>query len=236
MAYKRMLGKRRRNDTCGRIAKKFRRGKRKGGRRGRGRVYTKLMRQPVPDKMMTRLNYSEILVMSMTLGNVLYTYQFRNSIFDPDVTGGGHQPLWRDQLAALYTTYRVHGIKYKFTIANTNVDSLMTGCIKKSSDGVLDTNMNTLRERRSVQKFVCNHRYVAAKIVKGYMAVGKPHGLSKKDFMYDEDFEANIGGNPTKQSFLELYLSCVGSGAVAHVQVDLVYYVEFLNRQSVGGS
>lgn len=43
------------------------------------------------------------------MNNTVLTYHlFRaNGIFDPDVTGTGHQPLYRDQVADLYTNYTV---------------------------------------------------------------------------------------------------------------------------------
>lgn len=41
-------------------------------------------------------------------------YSFRlNSVFDPNVTGVGHQPRGHDQWATLYRRYLVHGCKYK---------------------------------------------------------------------------------------------------------------------------
>lgn len=198
--------------------------------------YMKIMRQPVPDKMFTKLNYSEVLTMNLAASMVLVGYQFRTSIFDPDLTGVGHQPMWYDQMNAFYKRYRVHGIKYKFTIVNTNTNQLCTGAVKHSSDGVLETNLNTLRERRSARKWIGGPSTVRPTVCKGFMYTGKPHGLSKKDFLADEDFEAAYGSNPVKQSWLEFYATTLNTSAVLNIQCDLVYYVELLDRVSIAGS
>lgn len=235
MAYKRMLGKRRRDETSGRPAKRFRRNMRRKRRQRKGRVYNKIMRQPVPDKIMTKLMYSEVLALSLSGLTVGY-YQFRNSIFDPDVTSTGHQPMWRDQLVNLYNRYRVHGIKYRFTIVNTNTSQLLSGVIKHSSDGVLETNLNSLRERRSTRKWVAGPSSTRPTVVKGFMHCGKPHGMTKRDFLADEDFEAAMTANPVKQTYLEFYALTQNTSAAVHVQCDLVFYTELLDRVSVGGS
>ncbi len=41
-----------------------------------------------------------------------------NSVFDPDVTGTGHQPHYFDQLAAIYTEYTVLEFRAEMSISN----------------------------------------------------------------------------------------------------------------------
>nr|QTE03541.1 MAG: putative capsid protein [Phoenicopterus roseus CRESS-DNA-virus sp.] len=237
MAYQRMLGKRRRGGSYGSSKKRRSMGRRMKRRRSRSsRPYSKIMRQPVPDKMFTKLKYTEAISFGSLTGLTLSHYTFRNSIFDPDVTAVGHQPLWRDQLFLLYTRYRVHGIKYRFTIWNQNQPAGLIGAVKHSDDGITETSWTTLRERRSVRSFVVSGPGAKQSVVKGYMACGKPHGLTKKEFMFDEDFEADMNSNPVKQTYLQLYLTTQGPTAVANVVVDMLYYVELTGRSSVSGS
>lgn len=216
---------------------KKRRNRRRGGRRGRGGVTTKLMRQPVPDKIMTKLRYSEAIVVNLSTPSVLGSYLFRTSIYDPDFTSLGHQPLWRDQLDYLYTKYRVHGIKYRLTIVNTNVNQLTGGAIVHQPDSTLETNLNTIRERRNSRTFVLNGASAGSnRIMTGFMHTGAPHGLTKSDFMADEDFEAAMNANPVKNSFLAMYFYTLHSSAIVHIQCDLTFYVELLGRVTVVGS
>lgn len=236
MALRGSLGKRKRDGFASRPQKRMRRGRKMKRRQRRGRPYTKMMRQPVADKVMTRMNYSEVLSMSMTASGVMQTYQFRNSIFDPDVTSAGHQPLWHDQMALLYKRYRVHGIKYRFTVVNSNIQQMACFVVKHSSSGITDTNYNTLRERRGIQRTVLNPNTGPPRVIKGFMHAGKPHGLTKRDFLADEDFEANFGSNPVKSTYLELYGVMYHTNAIFYIQADLQYYVELLDRIDASGS
>ncbi len=71
---------------------------------GRPRMvsYNKLV-QP---KVRTMLSYVDTKLVAP--GSAVAVHQFRiNSLFDPDYTGLGHQPAFRDQWNALYTKYRV---------------------------------------------------------------------------------------------------------------------------------
>ena len=54
----------------------------------------------------------------MLTNDTIQDYVFRmNSIFDPDFTGTGHQPLWHDTYSTIYETYRVLGAKLTITFA-----------------------------------------------------------------------------------------------------------------------
>lgn len=67
----------------------------------------KSLSAPLPLKLQTNLRYVDSFVLNPGIG-VLAIHQFAaNDIFDPDVTGVGHQPLGRDELATFYNGYRV---------------------------------------------------------------------------------------------------------------------------------
>lgn len=200
------------------------------------RPYTKINRMPVPERIFTKLRYSEVLSTTTAVANSLYPYLFQTSIHDPDFTGVGHQPLWRDQMATLYNRYRVFGIKYKITWKNTQINQLAIGYVKHSDNSTTETNFNTLTERREGKHVAldsangrCNYTY-------GYLSIPKCFGMSKKEFYDDDGFIAAIGANPAKMAYLHVYLMSLLAGAVFNVFVDLEYYVEFLDRVDIASS
>jgi len=66
------------------------------------------MFDPMPGKLQVVMRYSTTVNLSNTLAGTTENYLFRtNSIFDPDFTGIGHQPLGHDQWAAFYNRYKV---------------------------------------------------------------------------------------------------------------------------------
>jgi hypothetical protein len=81
-----------------------------------------LARQPgivFPSHLRRTLRYVDRVELTSTSGGHAY-YQFRaNSLFDPDLSGTGHQPRYFDQLCSAtgpYTTYRVHGCSVRLCV------------------------------------------------------------------------------------------------------------------------
>lgn len=100
---------------------------------------------PVPDRYLTRLNYMDSTLLTQTTS--VGSYQFiLNDIFDPNYTGTGHQPMGHDQLAYLYSAYRVLRFALKITIINESAVTVFAGAIIKPSI-VLTTVMSTAFEK-----------------------------------------------------------------------------------------
>lgn len=205
-------------------------------RKRRNGPYTKISKMPVPQRYFTTLRYSENVSFAVSASNTLYNYVFRSGIYDPDVTGTGHQPLYRDQLAALYNKYRVYGIKYYIAIKSGTAIELTTFYVKHNSDSTTDTSLYTLRERAEGKALVLNAANGAVNKTRGYMSVPKTFGISKKEFIADDDFVSSIGADPAKTAYLQLYSHTVGGATTIYAAVDLVYYVEFFDRIDVASS
>jgi len=60
----------------------------------------------VKPKIKTLLRYVDTKTLSPGTGAGVHTFRMR-SIYDPDYTGGGHQPMFRDNWATLYGQYKV---------------------------------------------------------------------------------------------------------------------------------
>lgn len=210
--------------------------RRRVNRRRTNRPYTKVLRQPAPDKLFTKLKYSEAIQYNLSTSGVLYDYVFQSSIYDPDFTATGHQPLWRDQYAAMYNNYRVNGIAYKIFWKNTNINQMVIGLIQHSTVTTSDTDVNTLIERGTTRKFMLDSLNGRTNMTKGYLSVAKSYGMSRDQFNSDDGFDAAIGANPTKMAYLHLYTLMRHTSAIVQAQIELTYYVEFFNRINVVGS
>lgn len=198
--------------------------------------YTKISRMPVAERYFTKLNYSELITYTLSLPNTMSNYVFQTSIYDPDFTSTGHQPMWRDTLATMYNRYRVFGIKYTIAIKNTNVSQMTWAYIKHSDNSTSETNPNALRERREGISVMLDSLNGRTNMVRGYLSITKAYGLSKKEFYDDDGFIAAIGANPAKMAYLHIYTLTMNTTAIIHAQVDLQYYVEFMDRIDVGQS
>jgi len=90
---------------------------RKKGRklRGYGTTRSNTINGPLAMRQIVKLRYAEDV--NISAGIALGSYDFRaNSIFDPNLTGIGHQPLGHDQWAVFYDHYVVLGARIKVTL------------------------------------------------------------------------------------------------------------------------
>lgn len=93
----------------------------------------------LPDKFTTRLRYVDQIQLDANASTIsAYVYR-ANDLYDPDVTGTGHQPNPFDQMMQFYRTACVIGSRIKVTanILSTTQDSTPCPyvCILKSATG-----------------------------------------------------------------------------------------------------
>lgn len=102
-----------------------------------------------PKKMVMTHKYSEIAQITSATGNV-GIYQYRaNGMYDPNITGTGHQPYYFDQMSALYDHYTVIGSKIliKATPLSTLTNPMLIACYKNDDATVTPTKMSDYIEQ-----------------------------------------------------------------------------------------
>lgn len=207
--------------------------------RGRGNRPVRLY-QPVPTRSLVKFNYISNYQIQVNAGAYAQQY-WQSSLYDPDYTLGGHQPLWHDQFAQLYRKYRVYGFKYHITLSNRadSAGNLVWGHVSHvPSSFVSTTNIETEMERR-----LCKHKFTLQNntgrggfvSLKGYIPVAKTEGLGYKEFGGHEDYESNFGGNPTKTAKLVLGFYSPSVEMIRGI-VRLRFYAECYDPISVSGS
>lgn len=156
---------------------------------------------------MCRLKYVENI--DNRAGNSLAGYGYyqmqANSIYDPDLSGAGHQPMGRDELADLYQSYCVYGISYSVTCdaynsgTSVSVDHML-GCIATNDPtGVISRVVNTgSAMEQPASKWVYNPT-TGRRMLKGYIDCAKVVGLSRRQYLDSDDYRALMSTNPAKQ-------------------------------------
>lgn len=90
--------------------------KKKRTQRSAGSIRRSLPTNGMPQSYLCKHKYNtQIQQNPDALGVPVSWYFSMNSMFDPDRTGVGHQPMGFDQVAAFYENYRVVGCKIKVT-------------------------------------------------------------------------------------------------------------------------
>ncbi len=170
-------------------------------------------------------------------------YQFRtNSLFDPDLTGVGHQPYQFDQLTLMYSRYIVYGLKYSITFNNPNVDGVYCGVlIRNASAAALDPLgkfYDEIQEKRLAHLFPLNNTGSQMRTIKGYISNAQIAGLSKSQYAAEYDnYGALSTQNPLLQILLELIL-IIPDATIGSLRFSgtLTYYAKLSEYFGVGQS
>lgn len=100
----------------------------------------------MPSNRLYSLRYCETVSLNPGLAGVTATHLFlANHIHDPNSSGGGHQPLGHDELAAFFNHYCVVGSKLTVKFQSITSDNYECGAFI-SEDATLITDRTHIRE------------------------------------------------------------------------------------------
>jgi len=182
--------------------------------------------------MPARLNithrYTESTRITLSAGQ-LGVYEFSaNSLYDPNVTGAGHQPMFFDQIGAMYQHYTVLRSKIKIqmvpVVASAGCQSLRACvCLNPAAGG--SSNMNAAIENPRSNWVLLSHLS---------NTFGPQNRLSlswdaKKIFganaLDDPNLSGTPSGNPSEQSYYCFQIQdSQGAGTGA---IDCIFTIEY---------
>lgn len=166
---------------------------------------------PVVSKQQGQLYYDRIGLTAPTTGNVVSYYFSANGLFDPDITGTGHQPMGFDQMMSLYNQYTVYhssirvsahgsGLSCRFGLALAPDTTAQTSPIVWMENGLLNTipvmmDGTTLSWSGKLPELVLNcdiKKYFGRK--------------TDKDLLDDRQIAGTAAANPTEQVYFVILL------------------------------
>lgn len=183
-----------------------------------------------PDRLIVTLPYSDVFVRTPGLANDDYVFNL-NSIFDPDRTGTGHQPLGRDQWNNFYNRYRVISCTADIYIKNlTTGTGLMFGVVGNNESTPIN---NTAAIEQSHSKFMMVGQSTGKDTIHLRRKFYNPRitGRTAMQYMADDTYGAVFSSNPSEI----ICLHCVGydpAGTQVSYQMNvrLLYTCEFYDR------
>ena len=195
----------------------------------------------IPDRKTARLKYVELISMdaSALASAVPLLYHFRaNSLFDPNLTGVGHQPRGFDELAAIYDHYCVIGSKIKVTF-ESDVDHIQTAgqyvfLMLQDTNTTPGNLIDIMEGDRNVTGFRPRST-TAGKSVTLYKKFSpyRLFGIPKKDSLINNvNLNASVGANPAEDAIYTIGLCCARTTTtnpppvVARVEIE--YLAVFL--------
>jgi len=208
------------------------------------------MRRPdfgFPDKLVTNLRYVDTVSLTGGAGVVgANTFRF-NSLFDPDLSGVGHQPYYFDQMCgpagtAPYLKYRVLSakatVRYMITTAPAttavNIGPVVVGLLATATNGLYGTTASALCEASGSR-----WTYLGDKSGGNNVIILKATYEPNRDLgndTGDDTIAASYNANPSQVfNLIPWKVDTVGAAAVQAL-VEIVYKVEFFDRNEVNQS
>lgn len=211
--------------------------KRRLVRKARGNKISSLTRLPTlfPDRISIKHVYETELYLSPVSITTPNSHLFSgNNLADPDVSGGGFQPYFFDQLATLYTRYRVSGSSFRANaIANVssagNSLNVMEMYLVPQATSVISTDINQVRTLPYCRGGIANT--FGRLRMKQYMTPNKINGIKKGVVQFDEDWSALASATgPVKVWYWGLYARALLDTQGLYIRVRITYYTQWSDR------
>lgn len=231
------MGKRKRSSSK-RVSKK----RRKSKPRRRKKLPTAF-----PSTMTTKLKYVETVNLNAEAGGAPVNYHFSaNSIYDPNITGTGHQPMGRDQFALLYDHYTVIGSKIKVTYYttanNTQNIAMWCGTALQDTTNTLDS-LPRILEQSGAKGGLLMTGTTQGRKTSGYSQFYSPRKmfrLGNGGIVGNTRICAGINSSPSEDAvFTLLVVQPDGSGTdpvILTALVEIEYIVTFSEKKSLASS
>lgn len=191
-----------------------------------------------PMNQVVKMRYHTNFLLSPTNGGAATSYVFRsNSIFDPDATGVGHQPLGHDQWSQFYSTYTVIGSKMMCKMSKDNqavggTSNYLAGVLLHDQNTLPTTNVDTLFEQGlSTPVRLGQGNNVTNNVIKVNKKFSAKKFFNISNIKDNQDrIGAPFGSNPptTGDSFFIVYAAVSVAGGADTTSIDVDVTIDFL--------
>lgn len=159
---------------------------------------------PLPKKFVFRTRYVEESISLQPTLSIPATHVFSwMSLYDPDTTGGGHQPIGYDQLMLMYDHYTVIGARAKITATNTDPVNTQRLVCHIQDSLTPHTNMEEVMENGNV-KYVFLGASDSGSATKTTVIPFSPKRFFGRSPMDGDKFQGTIASSPAEGAFLHI--------------------------------
>jgi hypothetical protein len=193
---------------------------------------------PFPIRMNRTLRYSQLVTLTAGASGLFGTEQiFRlSSLFDPDLTGTGHQPYGFDSLAALYYRYKVNAVRVCLRFSDPSADGVLCAAQFQApsvTQTVTGADVGAVMERAGVWTHNLNNTGEQAIVLDQYFPMHVLVGVTPQQFAANlEDYQSLCTTNPARGPFLRIATAALDGSSTPTVRLEatLMFYSSFFER------
>jgi len=164
---------------------------------------------PFPNTKFVRHKYVDSFVFPGGVGaGTPALYQFRaNSMYDPDYTGSGHQPMFRDEMAAQYNYYTVISSYIKVTFPAEGYDK-RTISMWVDDDISTPSNINQMCEQHRFYPEIKLQQRQSPLVLRAKYNGPRWNKTTLSGFMATSDNKTAVGFNPSTVAVKYYTIQC----------------------------
>lgn len=178
-----------------------------------------------PKRAITKLKYSDTLVLTSNTGTISH-YKFGlNTLYDPNTTGTGHQPMMFDQMMQVYNHFTVIASKITVRFIPYEANTIPTGiCLSQDDDNTITpTSWSSFQEQSKAKTLILGSDGGSGKTLTMGWSAKKTYGGS---VLANNLLRGNVAADPTEKSFA--LISLVAADNVSTVSVAAQVYIEYV--------
>lgn len=185
---------------------------------------------PLAKSFKFQTRYFDEFELNPGVGGLPDSFVFRlNSLFDPNLTGVGHQPIGYDQLMPLYDHYKVIGARARVTFSNNDQNQGQKVCLQIKDTAATSGDLPTIIENGQSRWAI-----IAAEGSGGMVKTLTINWSAKKFFndIQGDKYQGTITTNPTEGAFLHVLAQPTAQGSDSDkVQCSiLIEYIALLTE------
>lgn len=194
-------------------------------------------RTPVPKTAMIKFRYVDDVTIDPAIGGVATHVFSCNGMYDPNITGTGHQPHGFDQWMTFYNHFTVVGAKITATAmtdTEANANQYWFGVAVRPGT-TLVTN-STLAREDGMMKWRYNSGKQAKTTVSRKFSTKKFFGV--KTPIAEHDYRGSNSANPNEQAYFHVTAGAIGTNDpyAVECQVVIEYIAVLTEPKPVGQS
>ncbi len=199
---------------------------------------------PFPPGMVRVFEYGQCTnMLEAAVGAGVQQVWNANSLFDPDGTGVGHQPLYYDQLLSAtgpYTRYVVFRVTIEVTVTNISANPVVFALY--GQPGTMDYPSRDLLMEKPMSKRVFLSQSGGGQTtrkVQMTIPVEKLFGVTRARLHTDDVFTGIYNANPSQLGFIvAMMYNMPGGGVVAQVSLAtrIRFHARLYGRSAIAGS
>lgn len=152
-----------------------------------------------------RLRYSTNFQLASTAGAVTTWVFAANGLYDPDVTGTGHQPMGFDEMMLYYNHFCVLSCKIQCIFKAASATK-MTVCVRQDGSATPITTIDRIVEvgGAAIEYLEVAATSNATKRLEAAVDIARLQGIPRSALVADSTLRGNIAANPTELTYFHV--------------------------------